>query len=160
MKWTERKMQIALTSRGCLFFFRRYAVVPNVSWGIGLSHEADLLCLSAAGVFHEVEIKVTLADLRAERNKRHTHYNKYIRHLWFAIPDTIDIDAVKIPDYAGLVVVSMYDVRGKDFFKTKIIRRPRPKRRKGAIYEKPSERMIEKFLRLGVMRMWSRRGND
>lgn len=163
IQWCEGRMQYALTRHHNLFSFRRYAVVPNVSWGLGLDHEADLVCLSLSNVFHEIEIKVSLADLRADKNKRSGHYCRFIRHLWFAIPETeIDTDIAlgEIPEYSGLVVVRTWPCMDKTIgYGTKIIRRPRPKRRPGE-FKDPEQRTIIKFLRLGVLRMWTQKREE
>jgi hypothetical protein len=155
-KWCESRMQYAFTRKDNLFDFGRYAVVPNVGWGLGLKHEADLLCLSKAMIFHEVEIKVTLSDLKADKKKWHNHNSKFIKYLWFAVPDILSIDQSleHIPDYAGLVRVSTYysDIFLKQRYRTEIIRKP--KLRKG-LFVKPSQEIIIKFLRLGVLRMWT-----
>jgi hypothetical protein len=165
-EWCESRMQYALTRRNNLFDFGKYAIVPNVGWGLGLNHESDLLCLSKKGVFHEVEIKVTMSDLKADTKKCHNHYSKFIKHLWFAIPDTLSIEQSLefIPDYSGLVVVSAYYVEkdngikvkyiNKQKYSTKIIRKPRPGLRKG-FFDAPKQETIIKFLRLGVLRMWT-----
>ena len=157
IKYTEDLMQYALTRGGNLFDYGRYAVVPNVSWGLGLNHEADLLCLSRNDVFNEIEIKVSKSDLKKDKEKKWGHYSRFIRHLWFAVPETIDVDFAleHIPEYAGLVYVESYKgVRSSIRFKTRIIRKPRPRRRPG-IFQKPETKTIIKFLRLGVLRMWT-----
>jgi len=162
-RWTESRMQYALTRKNNLFDFGRYAVVPNIGWGLGLNHEPDLLCLSKTGIFHEVEIKVTMADLKTDKDKWHNHYARFVKHLWFAIPDILDIDKVlnEIPDYAGLVQVSTYyneypynQKYSRQKYLTHIIRKPRPKLRKG-VFTDPKQDTIIKFLRLGVLRMWT-----
>jgi hypothetical protein len=157
-EWCESRMQYALTRQNNLFDFGRYAIVPNVSHGLGLEHEPDLLCLSKNGVFHEVEIKVTMSDLKADNKKGHKHYSKFIKHLWFAIPDTLSIEQSleSIPDYAGLVVISTYysEAYYRQRYHTKVIRKPRPKLRKG-LFTDPTQETIIKFLRLGVLRMWT-----
>ena len=47
---------------------RRWAVCPNVSWGC-LSWEADILAVTPAGTVHEVEVKISKADLLRDLNK-------------------------------------------------------------------------------------------
>ena len=160
MKWSEERMQYALTTAGSLFDFGRYSVVPNVSWGLGLTHEADLLCLSKSGVFHEVEIKVTMSDLKNDKKKKHGHYSRFIKHLWFAIPETIFDPIVfpTIPEHAGLVVVTCGELySGKGLcYRSEVKRRPRPKKNPNyVVCEKPSDKRIIQFLRLGVLRMWT-----
>lgn len=156
IKWTEQRMQFALTSEGQLFDFRRYAVVPNVSWGL-LNYEADLLCLSKSGVFHEVEIKISKSDMISDSNKKFYHRDPKIGRLWFAYPmylvnSVLDL----VPEWAGIVGVELFLVKDKFIYKTNTIQRPRPNMRH---YEtrNPDQREIISFLRLGVIRMWSNR---
>lgn len=154
-KWTEIMVQYALTRPGCLFDFRRNVSVPNVSWGWGLSHEADLVCVTLSGTTSEIEVKVSMEDLRADKNKPYGHKSKKIKHLWFAIPNTLDEKEAlrEIPERAGLVVVSMRRIsNGKMKYFTRVSRRPRVNK---AEYVKPDVEQINRLLRLGVMRMWS-----
>ena len=157
-QWTEERMQAALTSFGCLFYFRRYTVVPNVSWGLpGICGEVDLLCLSAARVLHEVEIKVSRADLLADKRKAHGHAHKCVAYSWFAVPEELAADALElVPDRFGIVTVrwreaNQHHEKGRYF--TRVERRP--KRQKGDKIDDKTERQL---LRLGVMKMWSRKG--
>jgi len=154
IKWSEQLMQFVLTGRDRLFDFTRYSVVPNVSWGL-LNYEADLLCLSKVGVFHEIEIKISKADMVADNKKRHSHNDPLVGRLWFAVPSHL-IDKVlpMVPEYAGLVGVKCVQYSDGKVFRTNVVRRPRPKLR-NISYRKPTDREIIKFLRLGVLRMWS-----
>jgi hypothetical protein len=152
VKHTEQSIQDALTAPGALFCFRKYASVPNVSWGLwrALGHETDLLCLSKSGCFHEVEIKISKSDLRADAKKRHRLCNREppaVRYRWFAVPSTLATVALSEVDARfGIVEI-------QDDGKAKVLRRPKPNR--GA--RKPTDAEIVQFLRLGVMRMWSKR---
>lgn len=154
--WCEARMQYALTRKNNLFDFGRYASVPNIGWGLGLEHEADLLCLSNNDMFHEVEIKVSMSDLKHDKDKVHNHYSKFIKYLWFAIPETLSIEKAleEIPSYSGLIQVRSYysETYSKQKYSTKIIRKPSKKKK---LYEKPPQHIVEKFLRLGVLRMWT-----
>lgn len=80
-------------------------VVPNVSWGLSLSHECDLLVLTKAGYAYEVEIKVSAADLKADLKKSHGHYSPKIKKLFFAIPECLLKYREFIPKDAGILVV-------------------------------------------------------
>lgn len=151
-KHTEASIQDALTARGALFDFRKYATVPNVSWGLfsALGHEADLLCLSKSGCFHEVEIKVSKSDLRADKKKRYRLIGREpaaVRFRWYAVPWTLaKVALAEVDSKFGVVEI---DVNGK----AKVLRRPKSNREA----RKPTQAEIVQFLRLGVMRMWSRR---
>ena len=68
--------------------YRRNIVVPRVSWGAGL-HECDVLCLRPSGWADEYEIKISRADLRADKKKRHCHDSMWIRCLYFVVPEPL-----------------------------------------------------------------------
>lgn len=165
--WTEQRMQCALTSFGCLFYFRRYVVVPNVSWGIpGINGEVDLLCMSASRVLHEVEIKISRADIRADARKRHAHMHECVAYSWFAVPDELAEYALEtVPDRFGVIAVRHCpEHRQKAFgdverliparYFTTVKRRPKKRQA-----HKISEKTERKLLQLGVMKMWSRKGS-
>jgi len=159
IKWTEEKVQDALTAKGQIFDFRRYSSVPNVSYGLLYTGEADLICLSGAGVFHEVEIKVSKQDMISDLQKGHAHNHEIVQRLWYAFPGYLqnDIEPL-VPIWAGIITVYFKIKNGNLGYKTVVVRRPHPKlRTTNRQNRKPTQEEIIKFLRLGVMRMWSRR---
>jgi len=88
------------------FGYRRNLIVPNVSWGLGFRHELDILIVSPVGWAMEIEIKVSLSDLKADRHKRHLHGSPKLRQLYFAVPETLEGQAIElIPERAGLIVI-------------------------------------------------------
>lgn len=98
---------MALTAPFAPFDRRRYLCVPNVSWGMGLSHEADLLCLSAAGYAAEVEIKISVGDLKRDADKDHGHRSSIIKYLWFAGPAQLTLALLdNAPAGAGILSVA------------------------------------------------------
>lgn len=159
--WTESKMQDALVRRGNLFDYTRYAVVPNVSYAIPIRGEVDLLCLSKTGTFHEVEIKVSKSDLRADSKKWHAHQNAIVSYTWFAVPEELETAAMEVlPERFGLVVVEPFpNPNGylylKSRLQTRVARRAKKWVQPGS--RKPTNDEIIRFLRTGVIRMWTRR---
>lgn len=85
------------------FNIRRNVIVPNVSWGLSL-HECDLLVLTPANNLIEIEIKTSLADLKADKKKGHKHSNNKISKLYFAIPDYLEPNIDLIPEHAGILI--------------------------------------------------------
>lgn len=79
-------------------------VIPNVSWGF-LRYEADLLIISKAGYLTEVEIKVSLSDLKRDLDKKHSHDDPKIKYLYFAIPEKLEKHIQYIPEKAGIYIV-------------------------------------------------------
>jgi hypothetical protein len=86
------------------FGARENVIVPNVSWGL-VNYECDLLILTKAGYFCEVEIKVSKGDLLADKKKDHNHKDERIRELYFAIPQKLEKHIEHIPERAGILVV-------------------------------------------------------
>lgn len=133
--------------------FRVNLVVPNVSWGM-FSHECDLIRLTPAGYCSEIEIKVSLSDLKKDKTKRHNHtdggrYGKNkIKYLYFAIPEYLEKHIGHIPERAGILVVHEYR-HGGGTLRTKEIRAP-----KMQCNYKFSEKERVKLLSLMAMRIW------
>lgn len=137
-------MELAVAN---LIGYRANVIVPNVSWGLGLRHECDLLVLDALGRFTEVEIKISKADLKADFKKGHGHKSKIISRLIYAVPDElIDTCMELIPDRCGIIAVSSTPYG----FKARWVKQCRHK-----VVELPSPGTIKDFYRLGCMRIWS-----
>ncbi len=122
----------------------RNIVVPNVSYGLGLPYEADLLIMTKAGYIYEVEIKVSKADLRADAKKYHHHDGEKIRKLWFAFPEKLcKPDCFElVPDDAGILTVLPDG-------EVKILRKAKTRD-----HETIKEKDREKLLWLGYIRVW------
>jgi hypothetical protein len=86
--------------------FRRNFIIPNVSFGLWFSHEIDLLIVSQSRYAVEIEIKISLSDLKAEKKKYHNHESRKIRQFFFAVPEKLQDRALGlIPERAGLFAV-------------------------------------------------------
>lgn len=84
---TERTVQDALYH--WLRLSAVWPILPNVDCITG--YECDLLTITKAGFAHEYEIKLSLADFRADRKKVHKHASlsgrtKQIRHPYYKPP--------------------------------------------------------------------------
>lgn len=85
---------------------RRNIVVPNVSWGVANLHECDILALSTNNYATEIEIKISKADLKADKKKFHNHRHNHIARFYFAVPsDLVEVALNEIPERAGLYSV-------------------------------------------------------
>jgi hypothetical protein len=123
-------------------------------------HECDLLICSKAGYLTEVEIKTSVADLRADAKKAHGHRSARIKRLFFAIPDYLfdtEEKAQKIthlmPDRAGILTVTSIaaaEIRKGWAPRTKIWRKPVENRAAGKITSAEKYKMA----RLGALRIW------
>ena len=141
MKITTLEMEIILAER---FNSRANLIVPNVSWGMD-SHECDLFILTPAGYATEVEIKVTKADLRKDKLKKHGHFNPHIKYLYFAIPEYLRNDIEEIPEEAGIYIAERYNGRWWCYMHRQALKKSKYK-------YSDAERL--KLARLGAMRIW------
>jgi len=96
-----------------LIGYRRQTIVPNVSWGLGFRHECDLVVLNPdSGYLAEIELKISVADFRADLKKNHSHDSIYLRKLSYAMPeDVMEKVRADVPERAGIISVKR-DFRG------------------------------------------------
>lgn len=141
-----------------LWGYRKTIIVPNISWGADV-HECDLLILTASGWATEVEIKISVSDLKKDATKKHAHSSDKICYIYFAIPDKLIPYIALIPERAGIVLISSYEYRDYTIlnaplvnsFRGRIVRNPTEN--KNAVKWTDKERM--NLSRLGCMRIWS-----
>lgn len=136
-----------------LLNYRKHAIVPNVSWGLGLRHECDMLVLDDQNRFTEVEIKISAADLKADFKKEHGHKSKIISRLIYAMPlELCEKYSELIPKGCGIIAVKQIKegdvVRGYIASWYRMCKHDKSK-------EKPTASIIRKFLELGCMRIWT-----
>jgi len=148
-KITTIEMEIILSS---YFNVRRNLIVPNVSWGMCIDqkplHECDLLICTKSNYLHEIEIKVSKSDLKADKKKFHHHFHPAIKSLYFAYPETLKNVEEYVPERAGIITVGRTET---GILFTKILRKPKNNMKSRAITDK------EKFhlAHLGSMRIWT-----
>ena len=147
--WTAQHIEGLVASH---FGYRHNLIVPNVSWGWGLRHEADLIVLRPSGCVEEVEIKVTAGDIRADARKLVSHFaERRIRKLWFAVPEALALRE-EIPWQAGILALCWRpDRHGFDL--PVIETRRAPWLCRDARHATDAER--QKLAELGCMRVWS-----
>lgn len=115
-KITTLEMEIILME---YFNFNKKIVVPCVSYGIKYKgkplHECDLVILTQnkdktgkiSGFGTEVEIKISKADLKKDKFKKHTHDSVLIKSFYYAVPYYLEEFALtEIPAHAGLLVIN------------------------------------------------------
>jgi len=105
---TTVEMELAITK---LFNYRRYIIVPNLSWGF-VSHECDMFLIKKSGYAVEVEIKRSVSDFRADFKKGHNHKerNNKITEFYYAFPESIyEKCKDSVPEHAGIIVCRRYD---------------------------------------------------
>lgn len=143
------EMEIALIK---FFEPSRNLIVPNVSWGLGLS-ECDLLILTKAGYATEIEIKIAKSDLIRDKKKKHEHNknSNLVKYLYFAVPSFLVRDALEvIPKRAGLYKVKkIYTYDRKTHYRVILIKKAEANR-----YAKAWMKMDKyRLARLGALRI-------
>ena len=148
-KVTTAEMEVALQQYFDVTSHRSCSTVPNISWGLGL-HECDLLIMSKSGYLTEVEIKVSISDLKKDLEKGHKHESNKIKFLFFAIPCDLDREECLkyIPERAGVLIVG---------HKWHVVLERPPKPNKES--RKLSDKEQLQFYRLGSMRIWTLKRN-
>lgn len=147
---TAKQVMTAVTRRGAPLCRRRFAVVPNVSWGWGLDYEADLIAVSPAGRAIEVEIKISRHDLiqDCKKAKWEKGLDPRIRMFYYAVPEgLVDVAVETVKPFCGIMSVPEKD---SGYYRAKIVRR-------ASVIENArpvSPEELNKLLHLGVMRYW------
>jgi len=73
--------------------------------------EVDLLSVTRAGYFHEFEIKITLADFKADSRKQRKHQKLKLgtqhipKYFWYVIYG-FELQAEDVPGHAGLIEIA------------------------------------------------------
>lgn len=138
--------------------YRQNLIVPNVSWGLGY-YEKDLVVLRPSRYAWEIEIKVSLSDLKKDLKKTHGHNCDYIKYLYFAVPAKLEKQALLlIPERAGLFVVDTYENHklnspsyGESSPYVRIVKSPKVNSKA----RKLNDEEVSKLYKLAAMRIWS-----
>lgn len=137
---TEAEIQLGLAQ---YFDYRKNIIVPNVSWGMFGDRECDLLVMRDTGYLIEVEVKISVSDLKRDLAKHHHHFSFRIKELYFAMPEKMITSSHLIPEHAGIII--MRDNLGVD-----VIRKAEVNKQARAL----SDREQFKLARLGAIRVW------
>jgi hypothetical protein len=87
------------------FNFLQNIIVPNISYGAGV-HECDILVLKQSGYAYEIEIKISVSDLKADSKKTQAHESNKIKLLYFALPHYLQNYYKYVPIRAGILEVT------------------------------------------------------
>jgi hypothetical protein len=132
-----------------LIGWRQNTIVPNVSWGLGLNHECDMLVLDAKDRLTEIEIKVTLSDLKNDFKKMHGHTSKIISRLVYAVPENLLAPTKElVPKHNGIITVMWNKYLNQ--YEAHWVRVSKHNK-----FARPTSANIEKLMSLGCMRIWS-----
>lgn len=114
-------------------------------------HECDIFLIKNSGLAVEIEIKISVSDMKADAKKSHGHIDKKNRicELYYALPKSIlDKCLGLIPPHAGIITCEKHE--SYDRVLARIHRSP--VKIKGARKLTIDEQM--KVMRLGVMRIF------
>lgn len=82
---------------------RKNLCVPNVSWGLNIDYEADLLIITKSGYCTEYEIKRSYSDFLADMKKNEcAHKAPWVYKFFYVIPLGIKDKALKYFEYKGI----------------------------------------------------------
>lgn len=140
MKFTEDIMQYHIAKH---FNPRLNLIVPNVSWGMNINYEIDLLIVSQSNYCTEVEIKVSASDIKKDLSKHQAHSASFVKLFYYAVPEKLKDDK-NLPEDCGLIIVNE---KGR----CEVVRAPRLNKKAGKI----SDIQCSKLQRLCCMRVWS-----
>lgn len=137
------------------FGYRQNTIVPNVSYGLWI-HETDLLIVSKSGYATEIEIKISIADLKADKKKWHQHKSNKIKFLYFAIPEKLKEKALPlIPEHAGLICVREKKINVYERTYCTVVKVPKVNKLARAL----SNEELIKLGYLASMRIWTLKRN-
>lgn len=152
-KANEKIAQLALVK---LFNYRKFIIIPNISYGLKALHnrEVDLMVINKSNYATEIEIKLSLEDLKADKKKTHQHKSQIFKRLFFAVFD----DNIKpqdynlIPEHAGIIKLYWKPRRNKKpIFTAVIVKEPK----NNDSCRKLTQQEIDKVRNLLIMRYWS-----
>ena len=155
MRFTEDSIAFAVATQ--IFPWRRYVVVPNISWGL-LPYEADLVACSDAGWLSEVEIKISKADFLHDKEKpKHdikwtASYPAIVSEFYYAMPSAVwqKCKPEDLPDGAGLILCGEHH-KGNGVTHCFVEQKP-----KSRAARKLSNDERFQLMRLGYIRYWCR----
>lgn len=157
-KLSVDQIQLALIKHDA-FDIRRNIVVPNVSWGL-LNHEADMIIMSKSGYLTEIEIKRSIADLRADFKKSHDHSDPLVRDFYYCVPESLVNECAELCKTNRRIVkgILSYTEDGSVYFESSKILVDEQKGYYPLSNGSSRKLFIEEQLqlaRLGCMRIWS-----
>ena len=149
------------------FESRSLAIVPKVTknngwldteadpmiWKNIVNHECDMLIVTKNRYLTEVEIKISLSDLKADFKKKHQHKDKNIKNFYYAFPEEMKEKALKlIPKEYGILIAVKKEC-GIPYRKIECYRKPKINKEAKPI----NDIVLSKIYRLGYLRYWNYR---
>ena len=122
-------------------------------WKEIVNHECDMLIVTKNYYLTEVEIKISLSDLKADFKKKHQHKDKNIKNFYYAFPEEMKEKALKlIPKECGILIAVEKEC-GIPYRKIECYRKPKINKEAKPI----NDIVLSKIYRLGYLRYWNYR---
>lgn len=129
-------------------------VLPNILMTVGRvgHYEADLLYITPKRYCTEVEIKISMADFKADFKKKIYHNSDMVRNLYYAFPhelyqdNSAEINQILSDSDTGVMVVK--ESQGRC---VRILRNSKPRRDIKPI----TEQQLYELLRIGCMKWYT-----
>ena len=122
-------------------------------WKEIVNHECDMLIVTKNYYLTEVEIKISLSDLKADFKKKHQHKDENIKNFYYAFPEEMKEKALKlIPKECGILIAVEKEC-GIPYRKIECYRKPKINKEAKPI----SDIVLSKIYRLGYLRYWNYR---
>ena len=122
-------------------------------WKNIVNHECDILIVTKNRYLTEVEIKISLSDLKADFKKKHQHKDENIKNFYYAFPAEMKEKAIElIPEEAGILIVVKKEC-GIPYRKIECYRKPKINKEAKSI----NDIVLSKIYRLGYLRYWNYR---
>ncbi len=124
-------------------------------WKNIVNHECDMLIVSKNHYLTEVEIKISLSDLKADFKKEHQHKDENIKNFYYAFPEEMKDKAIElIPEEAGiLIAVKKHLNSGYEYRDIECYRKPKINKEAKPI----NDIVLSRIYRLGYLRYWNYR---
>ena len=122
-------------------------------WKEIVNHECDMLIVTKNYYLTEVEIKISLSDLKADFKKKHQHKDENIKNFYYAFPEEMKEKALKlIPKECGILIAVKKEC-GISYRKIECYRKPKINKEAKPI----NDIVLSKIYRLGYLRYWNYR---
>ena len=141
------------------------AIIPKVTknngwldpeimiWKNIVNHECDMLIVSKNRYLTEVEIKISLSDLKADFKKKHQHKDENIKNFYYAFPEEMKDKALElIPKDCGILIAVKKEC-GIPYRKIECYRKPKINKKAKPI----NDIVLSRIYRLGYLRYWNYR---
>nr|DAT75679.1 MAG TPA: DNA repair protein MmcB-like protein [Caudoviricetes sp.] len=122
-------------------------------WKNIVNHECDMLIVTKNHYLTEVEIKISLSDLKADFKKEHQHKDENIKNFYYAFPEEMKEKALElIPKDCGILIAVKKEC-GIPYRKIECYRKPKINKEAKPV----NDIVLSKIYRLGYLRYWNYR---